>query len=615
MRGTDAAAVSALLPAARPSATAEIVRAGLLRCGPWLLVAPALVFMVAFCAYPLLRLFALSFGPSGTSLDNFVRLFTTGTYITILKNTFLVSIGVTLICLVLGYPVAYALSQLISPAWQRRLIVLVVIPYLTSQLVRIYAWKVLLGDQGPINQVIMALGISDTPLQLLYNTRGMLIGMTHIMLPLMILPLYATMCGISPALMRAATAMGAGPIRTVASVFLPLSVPGIRSGCVLVFVATLGTYIIPSGLGGLGNAMVSNLIQAQVESSLNFGLAGAAAFILLAMTLVAFAIVGGDIVSVYRAGTSGADGIQYRPGRARRALRALVQHLGTAALGAWVNGAIWRRRQARPGHRSAIGRATVVATALFVLGFLVAPSVIVVVMSFSADSFLAFPPASYSLRWYDAYLQSPQWRNATVLSFYIAPLSTIVSLALGLAAAYALVRGKLAGRRAILGLLLAPLIIPSVVSGIAIFGLLADWRLVGTRTGILIAHTIGGLAFVVVIAMSALANFDQRLELAALSLGARPLTMFRKVVAPLIMPGIVAGGLFAFIHSFDEVIITSFVTGTRYQTLPVKIWNDMVLEVDPTVAAVSALLVALPFLWLLVMEGYGRRAGGGPAQT
>lgn len=583
------------------------MRAIVMRTGPWLLVAPAIAFMLIFCAYPLLRLFILSLGPSGISPANYIRLFTSGTYLTVLRNTLLVSSGVTVICLAAGYPVAYALSQLISPAWQRRLIVLVVIPYLTSQLVRIYAWKVLLGDQGPINQALAALRVTEEPLPLLYSLTGMLIGMTHIMLPLMILPLYATMRGINPALKRAATAMGAGPLRTFVSVFLPLSMPGVRSGCVLVFVTTLGTYIIPSALGGLSNSMISNLIQTQVESSLNFGLAGAAAFVLLALTLVVFALVGGEIGAVYGSGETISTRRSPAIRRARLIFGAVGKLSGLSQLCLSVSSALWRKRQSNPPTPSHVGRTAILGATAAVLGFLAIPSLIVVVISFSADSFLAFPPARYSLRWYEVYLQSPQWRSATMLSLVIAPLSAVLSLLLGLGAAYALVRGQLAGRRAILGLLLAPLIIPSVVSGIAIFWLLADWRLVGTQVGILIAHTIGGLAFVVVITMSALANFDRRLELAAMSLGARPLTMFRKIVAPLIMPGIVAGALFAFIHSFDEVIITSFVAGTQHQTLPVKIWSDMVLEVDPTIAAVSALLVALPFLWLIVMEGFGQR--------
>ncbi len=602
---------SPALPAARHIFRGLAARA-IVRWGAWLLVAPGLAFMVLFCVYPLLRLFLLSLGPSHMSLDNYVRLFTAGAYPKVLANTFIVSGGITALCLVVGYPTAYGLSQLVSQSWQRRLMALVVVPYLTSQLVRIYAWKVLLGDDGPINRLALALRVSDAPLPLLYNTFGMVIGMIHIMLPLMILPLYATMRGIDPALTRAATAMGAAPLRAFASVFLPLSLPGVRSGCVLVFVATLGAYIIPAGLGGLGNAMVSNLIQSQVEGSLNFGLAGAAAFVLLAVTLIALAVAGGDAVGLHGAGEQRKPLGRSRSRAASRLARAGAEWTGMTKWSARLNGWLWRRRRSRARLSGGLRHKAISVVMLAVLGFLVAPIIIVVWISFSSDTFLSFPPASYSLRWYEAYLRSPQWRSATALSFFIAFLSAGASLLLGLAAAYALSRGRLEGKRAILALLLAPMIIPAVVSGIAIFGTLADWHLVGTPEAILIAHTIGSIAFVVVVGLSTLAGLDQRLEQAAMSLGARPLTIFLRVVAPLMLPGIVAGGLFAFIHSFDEVIITSFVSGTRLETLPVKMWNDMMLEVDPTIAAVSTLLVVLPLLWLLIMEAMGAsRAEGG----
>ena len=594
---SDLGARTAEIPLSAAPEKFGAVQSLLSRFGAGSLAGPAVLFMLLFCVYPLLRLFYVSIGGDALSPANYQRLYESGVYLRVVRNTFVISIGVTLLTLLIAYPVAYAMTQVFSKTWQRRLIILVVIPYLTSQLARIYAWRVILGDNGPVNSVIAWLGLA--PPSLLYNTTGMIIGMTHILLPLMVMPLYASMRNIDPTLMRAAGAMGGGPIRVFFSIFLPLSMPGVRSGCILVFVGAIGAYIIPSGLGGLGDSMVSNLIQSQVETTLNFGLAGAAAFILLGMTLLAFVIFGGDIETVYGARTGQTTGV-VRP--RRRILSRAAAPLQLNRLAAAINARVWSRRLTSSRQPKGLGRGVLVTISAAVLAFLVAPSLIIVVMSFSADSFMAFPPSGFSLRWYESYALSPQWRRATGLSFVFAIMSAALSLLLGLAAAYALVRGRLPFKRTIFALMLAPMIVPTVVNGIALFGLLADLRMVGTVGGVLIAHTLGGVAFVVVIGMSALSGLDRRLELAALSLGAPPLTVFRRIIAPLMLPGLLAGALFAFIHSFDEVIITYFVSGTRMQTLPVKMWSDMLLEVDPTIAAVSALLVALPLLWLALME-------------
>src|SRR5499427_10567862 len=256
-----------------------------------LLVLPAVAFLLVFYAFPLVRLLLVSVEAPRWSMAHYRDFFTEPAYLRILTRTFRVSLTVTLCCLALGYPTAYVLSR-VSGRRRRVLLLLVIVPYLTSFLVRTYAWMVLLGPKGVINSLLLKAGLIDTPLKLLYSAIGVHVGIVHVLLPLMILPLYSVMIGINRALPRAAQTLGAGPLRTFLRVFLPLSLPGVRSGSVLVFLIALGFYITPAMLGGLRDSMIAMLIESQITQLVNWGFAAAAAVVLLAVTLGGFSVVG-----------------------------------------------------------------------------------------------------------------------------------------------------------------------------------------------------------------------------------------------------------------------------------------------------------------------------------
>ncbi|NWH08618.1 MAG: ABC transporter permease [Alphaproteobacteria bacterium] len=207
-------------------------------------------------------------------------------YVTLFLRTLWVAGAVTLLCLVLGYPLAYVLAQ----APQRLsniLMIFVLLPFWTSLIVRTTSWIVLLQDHGPINDMLLALGLIDdkSRLALIYNATGTLIAMTHILLPFMVLPLYSVMRGIPPTLTRAALSLGAPPFLAFLRVFLPLSVPGIAAGSLLVFILALGYYITPALVGGLSGELYSNQIAFHMQSSLNWGLASALSVILLSAVI------------------------------------------------------------------------------------------------------------------------------------------------------------------------------------------------------------------------------------------------------------------------------------------------------------------------------------------
>jgi putative spermidine/putrescine transport system permease protein len=210
-------------------------------------------------------------------------------YVDIFVRTFWIGFVVTALCLLLGYPLAYKLASL-PVRLSNLLLILVLLPFWTSLLVRTGAWVVLLQREGVINDLLLALGVVSEPLQLVYNRFGVYVAMTHILLPFMVLPLYSVMRGIPPQYMRAAASLGAGPVRAFLRVYLPQTVPGIGAGCLLVFILAIGYYITPALVGGANDQMVSYFVAFFTNQTINWGMASALGAVLLIATLLLFAV-------------------------------------------------------------------------------------------------------------------------------------------------------------------------------------------------------------------------------------------------------------------------------------------------------------------------------------
>ncbi|HEY3064180.1 MAG TPA: ABC transporter permease [Methylomirabilota bacterium] len=254
-----------------------------------LLLLPALLTLGAFFVYPLFGILLRSVYKNGYTLEFYRQVASTSVYLTVIGLTFRTAAMVTAFALLLGYPLAYVLAT-VRPRVARVLVVIVVLPFLTSIIVRTYAWMVLLGRNGVVNQYAIALGLTDAPLRLLYNPAGVVVGMTYVLLPFMVLTLASVMRGIDPALVRAAHSLGASRWQAFRRVFLPLSTPGIAGGSLLVFILSLGFFITPALMGGPSDIMIAMLIEREVEFTLNWSFASTLAVILLALTLVGFAV-------------------------------------------------------------------------------------------------------------------------------------------------------------------------------------------------------------------------------------------------------------------------------------------------------------------------------------
>jgi len=258
-------------------------------------------------------------------------------------------------------------------------------------------------------------------------------------------------------------------------------------------------------------------------------------------------------------------------------------------------------------RRLTLGRCVLYIACALIFMYLILPIFVILPISFSSSKFLQFPPTGFSLQWYGEFFTNRNWTSATLRSFQVAILTTILSTILGTMASFAFVRGQFKGKKLLYGMVLSPLIIPVIITAVATYYIFARVRMIGTIWALVLAHTVLALPFVIVNVTSTLQGFDITLERAALSLGANRLVTFLKVTFPLIWPGVVSGALFAFITSFDEVVIAIFLSGSR-PTLPKQMWDGIRIAINPTISAVSSLLIVFSILLLLILQLFAGRS-------
>lgn len=531
-----------------------------LRFDRWsLLVLPLVAFLVLFFVFPTLTILLRSVTdfnpPESGGLDNYAWFFDSSTNLVVLRRTLVSAVAVTLICLLVGYPYAYLLTT-VGARTRALLLGIVIVAGFTSFMVRNYAWLVILQDNGPLNDAIAALGLGRV--EFIGTDLGVAIVFTQILLPLMVLPLYATMRGIDRRLLMAGASLGARPAKRFLSVYLPLSLPGVMAGSLLVFVLTLGFYVTPALIGSPTNALYSQLMQIQVGQLLAWGHVGAMAVVLTAMTLALLAICAG----------------------VARRWRVPEQEGGTLGL-----------YRPEGGWRLSPGRVALwVLCGLTVLA-LVGPMLVVFPQSFAGEASIVFPPESWSTQWYENFFSDPIWTDSLVRSLGVGLVSTALATALGCMAALALVRGAFPGKALVGALLVTPMILPLVVFAVGAYAVFLDWQLVGSFEGFVLAHTALAVPLVVVIVGAGLRSFDMRLEDAAASLGASRAKAMATVTLPVLLPSIATAALFAFLTSFDEVLASVFIASPTVSTLPVEMYRTVQRGADPTIAAAASLIL------------------------
>jgi len=247
--------------------------------------------------------------------------------------------------------------------------------------------------------------------------------------------------------------------------------------------------------------------------------------------------------------------------------------------------------------------------------FLIAPILTIIPLSFNAEDFFTFTPemlsldpAGYSLKHYQDFLTSNDWQNALKNSFLIAPAATLIATSIGTLAAIGLSQSHVPGRRLIMAVLISPMIVPLIISAAGMYFFYSRIGLQGTWLGVVLAHAVLGTPFVIITVTATLVGFDRSLTRAAANLGANPVTTFFKVQMPLIVPGVVSGALFAFITSFDEVVVVLFLGSAGQKTLPWQMYTGLREQISPTILAVATIMVALSICLLTVLELLRRRS-------
>lgn len=569
--------------------------------GRVLMAAPLVVLLLAFLVYPVGQLLSLSvWGRDGFTLAPYRQLFASPLYFNVMLITLKISVFTTLLSVILGYPIAYLIS-VASPERKARLLFWVLLSFWTSFLVRAFAWIVILGRRGVVNQTLTSMGIIDRPLDLLYNFNSTMIGMVHALIPLAILTMLSVMENIDRSLPRAASTLGARPGTAFWKIYFPLSLPGVAAAAIMVFVTAIGFFIVPALLGGRRETMITQLIIDQVQQTLNWGFAGAISVLLLVVVLLVFVLYDKVLGLSTMTGTGAPRAATAKPqGFGHTVGDAILTLLGDVSDRII---ALFPRRKRKTGKPP-------LPLSAFVWGLLILmslPAVLMIPLSFGSGG-LNWPPQGFTLQWYQQMAASPVWIQALTRSLIVGLGTGVLAMLIGTPVAFLLVRSEMRGKGAMLAFVLSPIVVPRMIIAVGLFYMFARIGLVGTMLGLVLGHTVVAVPYVVMTMMAVLRNYDTRLDLAAQSLGARPLATLRHVTLPILGAGMMSSFLFAFATSFDELTIALFASGGLNATLPKQFWDEVTLQVSPVIAAVSTCLFVFIAVLIFVADRLRRRS-------
>ncbi|CAO1649224.1 ABC transporter permease subunit [Salinibacterium sp. NSLL150] len=538
----------------------------------WLLLTPIIAFYVIFFLWPILTVVLRSLSLDGKfdaaapsfTLDNFAQLIGDDFLLLIEGRTLLLAINSTLITTALAFPTAYFISRL-NRKTASVLLLLILIPFWVSIVVRLFAVTSILSPNGPVNQASLALGFGET--SLLYTQAGTLVGTVMYLLPYMILVLYAGMVAVDSNLMLAARTMGASASYAFFRVYIPMIRSSLLSGALLIFILALSFFVVPAILGGPRDQTIAVYIQQQIDI-FQWGTASAMGMVLLIATVICY-------VGVVRiAGT-------FQPGGVGS-----VQAKGVSAGQAFR----WSPIMIMSAALSAITIAILVIPVLFVFP-----------LSTGETGTVVFPPRGFTLEWFVQVFTTDTWLGPIMQSSIVGVGTAVLSV--GIALALARVTSEMTsttGKAIIGGLAFAPIIAPSILLAIGIFDVELQLKLTGTVIGLILAHTVIAAPLSYALIAASMAGADRGIEAAAWTLGASRIRTFWTVVVRGILPSALGAFAIAFVTSWDEVVLALFLQTGPTKTLPVTIYKYLESGIIPTVPAVASLLIALVVLIVVV---------------
>jgi ABC-type spermidine/putrescine transport system permease subunit II len=529
-----------------------------------LLPLPAVLAVAVGFFVPLAVLILYSFWPTEDgrivhhwTIGNYTRFFTAEAYRRMLLRSFgLVALASTF-TVFLSFPFAYFVATKVRPSRRLVWLLVAIIPFWTSYLIRVLAWLNMFGDEGLINKALTGIGLVHSPIGFFgFGIPAIVITFVYLLFPLSFLATYIAIERINPAMLDAAADLGARPWRRLVTITLPTARSGIIAGFVFAFIAMMGDYATPQLIGGTNGTLYANLITNQFGYSLQWGF-GATLAVLFLVTILLLVIV----------------------------LRLMVG--GVAAAGEYTGSFTRRRAPFLFGY------------SVLYLIFLYTPPALLVLLAFNDSDETGLPFVGFTTRWFTAVFDNPVLLDAFWTSLKVAVTAVFVSAVLGTPAAVQIARvtGRL--RAFNLAMIAVPLFLPPLVLGLAI---IVGLNALGLQRGlwtIIAGHTILTLPVITLLILVRLEGLDRNQETAAMDLGARPWRAFLTISLPQALPGILAGGMIAFAISMDEFILTFLVTGSQ-QTLPLYIFGSLRIRVTPDLNAISALMLGASFALLTI---------------
>lgn len=540
----------------------------------WLLMAFAAPMLVVVMLS--LHEFPSPFGPVFVkpSLVQFVTVLSDPFYLGVIAETVGLGLAVTIVSALLGYPLAYWLARM-PGKWRALSFAVILIPLLTNVVVRSLGIMLLLSPRGLINGVAEVFGLGPFN-QMLFTHGAVIVALAQVFMPFMVLALYDNLQNTSPRIHEAAESLGASPPIRFLTVDFPLSLPGLRSGIIVVFLMTSTSYVSATLLGGKKVWTMGMLVLNEAISNLNATLASTLALImtLVGLAFIALVTLGLNRFMLWRQGTPGT------PWTIPRWLAVAVE-----AVGPWLS------------------RLSLLAA----VGLLVLPLVMVLVQSVN-DVPLATAAGfqGFTLEWYRRVFFEGDYTGNFLISVQLAIVAVAVALALSMPAAFALARHPFRGRTALLAFWMLPLSLPGIAIAVGTLKLLQIYIMVPPFLGLVAIHVVTILPFVLTLLTASVLSLDRALEEAAASLGASPARSFVLITLPGLAPGLFAACLVGFLMSFGEVTVTSFLTTARLTTLPVRIYSEATFALEPTAHAISAILIVITTIALAILGRFIR---------
>ncbi|MCJ7774698.1 MAG: ABC transporter permease subunit, partial [Desulfobacterales bacterium] len=415
----------------------------------------------------------------------------------------------------------------------------------------------------------------------------------------------SVLSNINLSLEDAARDLGSSKFGSFWKVIFPLSMPGIVAGSLFVFLLSFSSYVTPRLLGGGKVMVITMLIYQQAMQLLNWPFAAAVAVILFILSIVLVTFYTNVTTSSKLIDTTVYGDFQKNHFSFQGFFRKINDWRYDRVTAARLAVDVLTQKSALIRVLATLGlyfgKFFIKTWKIFIVLFIIVPLPLVILSSFSASSMITFPPTGFSIRWYTGIFERMEYVRSFLLSLRLSLLCVLISVSVGTLASLALARYNFRGREIIRSVFLSPLMLPAVIVGLALLRFLASIRWVATFQGILLAHLILTTAYVIRTVSSSLVGFDNSLEEAARDLGASAFYTLRKVTLPLIKPGLIVAAIFAFIVSFDETTVSIFITGGRTITLPVRIFSQLEYGLDPTVTAISSLLILMAVIALFII--------------